>query len=140
MTDDEPTVSAETETYAVQPTAQPAWVGVLAWCVRALARVWVVGLLVFAAAFAGIGVYKTFETRAELTEMRKAPGPQPYAVVAYRRELARQIRAYSRNWNNPDAVPQPPPRPRLLSEIDAARDQGAGLAPGPARAPVGRRP
>jgi hypothetical protein len=88
--------------------------------VRLVARLWVTSLLLLAAAFGGISVYQLLQTRAELAELREAPGPEAYAVVAYRRELERQIQAYSRNWRA-EAVPAPPPRPRLLEEIDIAR-------------------
>ena len=93
--------------------------------VRAIARLWVTSLLLLAAAFSGIAVYQLFQTQAQLRELRKSPGPEAYAVVAYRRELERQIRAYEQGWR-PDAVPSPPPRPALLEEIDLARrrDQG----------------
>ena len=137
------TVTETDATLTAQPVPEPAWIGVVSWLVRALARAWVIGLLLFSAAFAGIGAYKAYETRAELTEIRKAPGPQSYAVVAYRRELARQIRAYSRNWRDSDAVPQPPSRPRILSEIDAARQRGADLnrpPPPPRQTGEGMRP
>ena len=63
--------------------------------------------------------------REELAELRKAPGPQSYAVVAYRRELARQILSYRRNWEDADTVPTPPSRPRLMFEIDVARQRNA---------------
>ncbi len=121
------------------PAPEPMWITRLKWCVRALARVWVVSMLLFAAAFAGIGVYKASETRAELTELRKAPGPESYAVVAYRRELARQVRAYSRNWRDPDTVPSPPSRPRLMTDIDSARPRAPDAGRSPQR-PTGGRP
>jgi hypothetical protein len=142
MTNDGVETAAEVdEAYPAQPVSGPAWWSALAWCLRALARVWVVGLLIFSAAFAGIGAYKAYETRAELAEIRKAPGPQAYAVVAYRRELARQIRAYGRHWRDPDAVPEPPERPRLLYEIDNARQRSAELnAPPPRPSRGGLRP
>jgi hypothetical protein len=94
-----------------------ALLGVL---VRTVARVWVMGLLLLAAAFSGVAVYQLFERQAELRELRKGPGPEAYAVVAYRRELERQVQALERGWRE-DVVPTPPPRPRLLEEIDLAR-------------------
>ena len=102
--------------------ARPA-IGVFSILVRALARVWVTSLLLLAAAFSGIAVYQLFQTQAELRELRKSPGPDAYAVVAYRRELERQLLAYERGWRE-DAVPEPPPRPPLLEEIDLARQRG----------------
>ena len=88
--------------------------------VRFFARLWVISLLLAAAAFGGIAVYQLFQMQAQLSELRKEPGADAYAVVAYRRELERQIRANAQNWRE-DAVPSPPPRPRLLEEIDLAR-------------------
>jgi len=134
MTDPEPEPATTWVEPAGEPAPTPVWVSVVAWCARMLARLWVVSLLVFAAAFAGIAVYKSIETRAALVELRKLPGPQGYAAVAYRRELARQIRAFNRDWADTDAVPRPPPRPRLISEIDAARQRNADLP----RPPPGR--
>lgn len=93
---------------------------VLGIVVRAVARLWVISLLLTTAAFSGISVYQLLQTQAELTELRKTPGPDAYAVVAYRRELERQIRANDQRWRE-ESVPQPPPRPRLLEEIDLAR-------------------
>lgn len=98
-------------------SASPSMLGVVA---RALARLWVISLLLFAAAFGGIAVNLLLQSQAQLAVLRRAPGPDAYAVVAYRRELERQVRAYSRDWRT-DAVPSPPARPRLMEEIDLAR-------------------
>lgn len=103
-----------------------AWVGLLGWLVRAVARLWVVSLLLCAAAFGGIAVNQLLLTQAELNELRQAPGADAYAVVAYRRELARQIRLYNRSWRA-DSVPSPPQRPRLLEDIDLARQRNQEL-------------
>ncbi len=98
-------------------SAPPSMLGVVA---RALARLWVISLLLFAAAFGGIAVNLVLQDQARLALLRRAPGPDAYAVVAYRRELERQVRALSRDWRA-DAVPSPPSRPRLMEEIDLAR-------------------
>jgi hypothetical protein len=100
----------------------PRALGLFSVLVRAIARVWVTSLLLLAAAFSGIAIYQLFQTQAELAELRKSPGPEAYAVVAYRRELERQIRTFEQGWRE-DAVPAPPPRPRLLEEIDLARQR-----------------
>lgn len=126
MTDDEDTDErvVETEARASVPET-PAWVTVTTWIVRGLTRLWVICLILFAAAFAGISVYQLGQSHAALNELRQAPGADAYAVVAYRHELARQIRAYRRNWRNSDAVPIPPDRPLLLEETDLARARNA---------------
>jgi hypothetical protein len=103
------------------PVAPPVWVSVAAWVMRAIVRAWIVAMVLLAAAFGGIAVYQFYQTRDQLAEVRQDPGAQPYAVVAYRRELARQIEAYRRDWRDRDDVPAPPARPRLLEEIDMAR-------------------
>jgi hypothetical protein len=115
-TDEDLPADEVTETHAERPLPMVV-LGVL---VRAIARLWVISLLLATAAFSGIAVYQLFETRAELAELRKSPGPDAYAIVAYRRELERQIRANDQRWRE-EAVPAPPPRPRLLEEIDLAR-------------------
>ncbi len=95
----------------------PSILGMVA---RAIARLWVISLLLFAAAFGGIAVNLLLQDQAQLALLRRAPGPGAYAVVAYRRELERQVRAYGRDWRT-EAVPSPPSRPRLMEEIDLAR-------------------
>lgn len=88
--------------------------------VRAVARIWLTGLILMATAFAGIAIFALVQTHAELHELRKSPGPDAYAVVAYRRELERQLLALDDGWGD-EVVPRPPARPRLLEEIDLAR-------------------
>jgi hypothetical protein len=99
------------------PRRSLSWFGVI---VRLAAQLWVILLLLAAAAFGGIAVNQFLQKQAQLSELREAPGPDAYAVVAYRRELERQVRAYRRSWRT-DAVPAPPSRPRLMEEIDLAR-------------------
>jgi hypothetical protein len=107
------------------PFASP--VPVVALVVRTLARVWVVLLLLAAAAFGGVAVNQVLQERAELEELRREPGPSAYAVVAYRAELERQIQAINGD-RRVNAVPSPPPRPALLEEIDLARTRNGGLS------------
>lgn len=95
----------------------PSLFGVI---VRAAAQFWVVALLLFAAAFAGVSFSQMMQKQARLAELRAATGPDAYAVVAYRRELERQVRAYSMNWRD-ETVPTPPARPQLMQELDLAR-------------------
>jgi hypothetical protein len=98
----------------------------IALVVRALARIWVVLLLLAGAAFAGVAVTQVFQKRAELEELRREPGASAYAVVAYRAELERQIEAMNAD-RRMDAVPAPPSRPALMEEIDLARTRNAAL-------------
>jgi hypothetical protein len=107
------------ETVEPRSPAQPVptFLGMV---VRTIARVWVISLLLLAAAFGGIAVNQLFQAKAELAALRKAPGPDAYAVVAYKRELERQIRALDQTARA-DTVPTPPPRPRLMEDIDLAR-------------------
>ncbi len=107
-------------------TAPAAGMAVLALIVRTLARLWVIGLLLLGAAFAGIAINQMMQRQAQLEELRRRPGPDAYAIVAYRRELERQLRAYSQNWRS-DSVPTPPQRPRLLEDIDLARARNREL-------------
>ena len=98
------------------------------WFVRALARLWVVSLLLVAAAVAGISVYELNRTYRELGEVREEPGPASYAVVAYRRELARQVDDMKRDevdFVSTETLPIPPDRPRQLVEIDSLRQRNA---------------
>ena len=102
-----------------------------------LARVWVIGLLLFAAGFAGVAANQYWQAQSELHRLRAEPGPDAYAIVAYRHELQRQIDLYRRDWRA-EAIPAPPTRPRLLEEIDLQRlrsqrpgSPGGPGAPGP---------
>ncbi|MBC7768208.1 MAG: hypothetical protein H7124_05425 [Phycisphaerales bacterium] len=109
---------------ADRPRVQP----MIAWFIFALARLWVVCLLLVAAAVAGISVYEYAQTKQELTQLRESPGAPSYAVVAYRRELARQIEAMELDevdYIESETLPTPPDRPRQLSEIDNLRERNA---------------
>jgi hypothetical protein len=108
------------------PQGQLPGLPMVALVVRALARIWVVLLLLAGAAFAGVAVTQVFEKRAELEELRREPGASAYAVVAYRAELERQIEAMNAD-RRMDAVPAPPSRPALMEEIDLARTRNAAL-------------
>lgn len=107
---------------------KPAF-SVFAFVVRMLARVWVVILLLTAAAFTGVTVTQVFQQRAELERLQSEPGPNAYAVLAYRAELERQIEAISSD-RRLDAVPTPPPRPALMEEIDMARARNRTIGQG----------
>jgi hypothetical protein len=109
------------------PSGRP----VFAWVVFALARLWVVCLLLVAAAVAGISVYEYAQSQQELSQVRESPGEQSYAVVAYRRELARQIEEMEVNeadYIESGTLPLPPERPRLLVEIDNLRERNASAS------------
>ncbi|MGE3141788.1 MAG: hypothetical protein AB7L65_00565 [Hyphomonadaceae bacterium] len=123
---------------AQSETRGSGWI--VTWAVRALARFWVVCLLLLAAAFGGISVFQYMQMKAQLNELRAAPGAQSYAVVAYRRELARQVHAYSRDWDDLEVLPTPPARPRLLEEIDLARQRNAEIRRSATRAPARGQP
>jgi hypothetical protein len=106
----------------------PSGRNVFAWIVFALARLWVVCLLLVAAAVAGISVYEYAQSQQELSQLREQPGEQAYAIVAYRRELARQIEEMEQNeadYIESETLPPPPERPRLLVEIDNFRERNA---------------
>ena len=119
----------ETTVHTVQP-ALPEWTAWSGLLMRALARVWVVGLLVVAAVGSGIALNQMYQSEAKLEELRREPGPDAYAIVAYRRELERQLKAYAKDRTS-DSVPAPPPRPRLLEEIDLARQRNAAIVASP---------
>lgn len=93
-----------------------------AWVAKSVVRLWVVGLLVAAAMGSGVALNQMFQAQAQLEALREEPGPDVFAVIAYRRELARQIEEMGR-VRSEDAVPQPPARPVLLEEIDIARQR-----------------
>lgn len=119
-----------TVTHAREETLprKPAF-SVLGFVVRTLARIWVVILLLTAAAFTGVTVTQVFQKRAELEQLESQPGPNAYAVLAYRAELERQIEAISSD-RRLDAVPTAPPRPALLEEVDMARARNRTIGQG----------
>jgi hypothetical protein len=133
VTDTQEPPSVEIET----PSPTPSAVGNLGlWAARLgriVSRLWVVGLLVAAAMGSGVALNQMFQAEMRLQALRQEPGPDAYAIVAYRRELARQIEVY-RRARTADVVPQPPPRPRLLEEIDIARQRNRDLVIGPSTA------
>ena len=69
MTDEEDEV-VESEQRPSAPEI-PAWVGVATWIVRGLTRLWVISLILFAAAFAGISVYQLGQSHAALTGLEE---------------------------------------------------------------------
>lgn len=109
------------------PADQPVWMRFFTWGVRAIARLWVVTLLLVAAAIAGISLYELNNTNGRLERVREEPGVGPYAVVAYRRQLERRIAEVRANEITLDTLPLPPERPRLLVEIDRLRAQNQAL-------------
>lgn len=115
----------ETEPPVTQARPAPglSWVALI---VRTLARVWIVLLLLAGAALGGVAVTQVFVKQAELEQLRRQPGPNAYAILAYRAELKRQIEAISSD-RSADAVPTPPARPALLEEIDLARARNAAI-------------
>jgi hypothetical protein len=120
--------STTTERGRVTMERGPSGRNVFAWVVFALARLWVVCLLLVAAAVAGISVYEYAQSQQELSQVREAPGEHAYAVVAYRRELARQIEEMElseADYIESGTLPLPPERPRLLVEIDNLRERNA---------------
>ncbi len=122
------TDAPDTEPVAqARAVASPPGVSGFALVVRAVARAWIVLLLLGAAAFGGVAVTQVFVRQAELEELRREPGPNAYAILAYRAELQRQIEAISAD-RAVDATPVPPARPVLLEEIDLARARNAGIA------------
>lgn len=108
------------------PAPRVSWVALI---VRTLARVWIVLLLLAGAALGGVAVTQVFVKQAELAELRREPGPNAYAILAYRAELKRQIEAISAD-RSADSVPVPPARPALLEEIDLARARNAAIVQG----------
>jgi hypothetical protein len=102
----------------------------LGWFIRALARLWVVSLVLVTAAAAGIAVYELNQTYRELHVAREEPGAASYAVVAYRRELARQVDNMKRDevdYLTTETLPVPPERPRQLADIDSLREDNAAI-------------
>lgn len=127
MTDTGPAASPPTGAQEAQEAdfapVQP-WTAIV---FRAVARLWVIGLLLAAAVVTGMALNQLLQAESRLQALRKEPGPEAYAVVAYRRELERQIETY-RQRRTADTVPVPPARPRLLEEIDLARQRNMDLA------------
>ena len=142
------TASDDSATRIEEETPYPAprtWRTMFGGIAQLVARIWIVGLLLVGAGFAGVSANQMAQAQAQLRQLRAAPGPDAYAVAAYRRELERQVRAYQRDWRS-EAVPTPPTRPRLLEEIDLARARnsdapaqgprtGVGAGAGPISAP-----
>lgn len=120
------------------PPEQPVWMKFLTWGVRAIARLWVVSLLLVAGAVAGIALYELNHTTARLDQVREEPGVGPYAVVAYRRELERRIAEVRNSEIASETLPVPPDRPRLLVEIDRLRQQNEALRAAESQARVVR--
>ena len=111
----------------INASAAPSWTVWSALAMRALARLWVIGLLVAVAVGSGFALNQMFQAQARLDELRSAPGPDAYAIVAYRREIERQLKSYAKDRTS-DSVPAPPPRPRLLEEIDLTRRRNQDMA------------
>jgi hypothetical protein len=110
------------------PPPPPRTSRALAWTVRALARLWIVSMLLMAAAVAGIAVFVLGQTQEQLRIVREEPGAASYSVVAYRRELARQVEEMRRDEVDnvsAETLPTPPDRPRQLVEIDSLRERNA---------------
>jgi hypothetical protein len=122
-----PSPPKEPPTQAIEMPQQLQAVPWLAVILRSLARLWVVGLLVAGAAFCGVALNQMYQAENQLRALRREPGPEAYAIVAYRRELERQLEAY-RQRRTSDVVPTPPLRPRLLEEIDLARQRNRDLS------------
>lgn len=125
----------------VEEEAPPPRPPILASLLNTVARIWVICLLLLAAGFAGVAVNQYWQAQSELRDLRADPGPDAYAVVAYRHELQRQIDLYRRDWRA-ETIPTPPTRPRLLEEIDLERAHnrrpygpGAGPSSGVISAP-----
>lgn len=127
------------EAAAEQPAAGAGLAPIRLWFgagVRAFARLWVVGLLVAAAIASGVALNQMFQAQSDLDAARRLTGPDGYAIVAYKRELERQLEEYRRS-GYATVTPAPPPRPRLLEEIDLARARNREEAPSPARPAAG---
>ncbi len=118
-----PEAEPVTQARPAPPHSGINWAALL---VRMLARVWIVLLLLAGAAFGGVAVTQVFLRQAELEQLRREPGPNAYAILAYRAELKRQIEAISSN-RSADSVPTPPARPVLLEEIDLARARNESI-------------
>jgi hypothetical protein len=111
--EDPPRVEVET----ASPPPPVVASGISIWIARlgrTLSRLWVVALLVTAAMGSGVALNQMFQAEMRLQSLRQEPGPDAYAIVAYRRELARQIELH------PPPPPPPPPARRAKSAAAAA--------------------
>jgi hypothetical protein len=120
---DTPETEPVSQARQAPPAPRVSWIALI---VRTLARAWIVLLLLTGAALGGVAVTQVFVKQAELEQLRREPGPNAYAILAYRAELKRQIEAISSN-RAADSVPTPPTRPVLLEEIDLARARNAAI-------------
>jgi hypothetical protein len=120
---DTPDTESVTQARQAPPAPRVSWAALI---VRTIARAWIVLLLLAGAALGGVAVTQVFVKQAELEQLRREPGPNAYAILAYRAELKRQIEAISSD-RSADSVPTPPDRPLLLEEIDLARARNAAI-------------
>lgn len=117
---------AEPVTQSREARSRPTGASVLALIIRLLARLWIVLMLLAGAAVAGVAATQMLQKQAELEDLRREPGANAYALLAYRAELERQIQAI-RDDRQLETVPMPPARPTLLEEIDLARARNESL-------------
>jgi hypothetical protein len=121
MTDqNQASAEAAAEPKPIEYRQAPTWQTWVRWGARSVARLWVVVMLAAAAVVSGMTFSLMLESRDRLAELSKEPGPDAYAVLAYRQELQAQLDAAKRN-RYPNVTPTPPLRPRLMEEVDIAR-------------------